>query len=379
MDEEWYAVISIGLVLFFASLGFLIWNEGRAVHREQDLQEGIRAVVPVPSIQTVDTSLNRRLVYVSGELRTNETLVDPIFGISTNALKFHRGVEMFQWKESSSTKTTKLPNGETSTSTSYTYSKVWSSSVISSYNFKTFGHTNPSKHLVDPLSLETSTAMIGAYPVSERILSLADWYTPWSHDINISTTTDASLTSKGITNFEGGLYIGNNSQSPSIGDNRVNFKAVLADTVSIIAMQGEDGRLGAFTTSRGGELLLMRRGIYSSAELFSEAQSDNVTTTQILRCVCSVMIFVGVLLVLIPLVVAYPPWLAGIVVALMTIIIVVIVTITLKKKAAKTAENDVSNESVVEALVVVEDEEQALSNSVEGKEEEIFVPTSYKP
>ena len=97
--KQSFAGVCIGLMLFFGSFGLLIWNEGRAVHREQDLQEGVRAVVPVASLQTVDASLNGRLVYLSGELWTNETVTDPIFNLSANVIKLQRNAEMWQWKE----------------------------------------------------------------------------------------------------------------------------------------------------------------------------------------------------------------------------------------------------------------------------------------
>ena len=387
-DRLWhsYRCVCIGLVLFFASCGLFIWNEGRAVQREQDLQEGMKDVVPVPSVQNVDTSLNGKLVYMSAELSTNETLLDPIFNVSTKALKFHRDVEMFQWREEHSTGKKRK---------SYRYSKVWSSISISSSNFKKSGHKNPSKLPLDPLYLETGTAMIGAYTVGDGITSLADWYTPWTQDINISTITDASLASKRVTIIAGGLYFGNNTQSPSIGDTRVNFEAVLADTVSVIAMQEENGQLGRFITPRGGELLLVRRGRYSAEELFSEAQSDNEGITWIWRFVGFSMMFIGVSLVFQPIAtfvdvipfigdcmgralsncicplvafiitvplslftislswIAYRPMFAGTIGALIAIIVAVIVTITLKKKVVKIAEHDVAYESVVETPVVV--------------------------
>lgn len=408
-----FAGVCIGLILFFGSFGLLIWNEGRAVHREQDLQEGLRAVVPVASLQTVDTSMNGRLVYLTGELLTNETVTDPIFQVSGNFIKLHRNAEMWQWKETSK---------KEKKSTTYSYSKMWSSSIISSGNFHRSGHTNPSQLLVEPLNLEAATAMVGAYTVADTILNQADWYTPWTQDINISNIADASLKSVAKPYGSGGAYFGNNTQTPTIGDTRVKFEVVLPDTVSIVAIQEGNGRLSTFITSRGGELLLMRRGSYSSAELFSEAQSDNETTTWILRGVGFVIMFVGVLLILQPIAtfvdvipfvgdcmegtlsncifplvafiitiplslftislawIVYRPFVAGIVVAFIVVIGALVVTIVRKNKVSK---NDDSSDGVDEgpAPMAIEDDVSIFANTKinDHVAPAPFVPTVYKP
>lgn len=415
--KQSFAGVCIGLMLFFGSFGLLIWNEGRAVHREQDLQEGVRAVVPVASLQTVDASLNGRLVYLSGELWTNETVTDPIFNLSANVIKLQRNAEMWQWKETSK---------KVKKSTTYSYSKIWSSSIISSNNFHRSGHTNPSELLVEPLHLEAETAMVGVYTISDTILSQADWYTPWTQDINVSNIADASLKSAAKSDGSGGLYFGNDIQTPAVGDTRVKFEAVLPDTVSIVALQEGNGRLSTFSTSRGGELLLMRRGSYSSAELFSEAESDNETTTWILRCVGFLIMFVGVVLILQPIAtfvdaipfvgdcmegtlsncifplvafvitiplslftislawIAYRPFIAGIIFAFIVVIGAVVVTIATKKKvSAEPAKYDESSDDIDDgpAPIAIEDEVSFSPNTKMNDQvaPAPFVPIVYKP
>ena len=39
--------VCIGFLLFFGSTGLLVWNEGRAVSRRKDLEDGRQAVVDI--------------------------------------------------------------------------------------------------------------------------------------------------------------------------------------------------------------------------------------------------------------------------------------------------------------------------------------------
>jgi len=88
-----------GILLILIAVVLLFWNEGRAVKRYKTLQEGRGAVVSV-SVTTVDPANEGKLIHVTGTAETDATLTDPIFGISVNAVKLRRSVEMYQWEES---------------------------------------------------------------------------------------------------------------------------------------------------------------------------------------------------------------------------------------------------------------------------------------
>ena len=117
------------IILFFGSFGLLIWNEGRFVQRHQDLQEGISAVIPVTSTLIVDPSLNGKLVYASGELSTNASLLDPMFQLSIKALELKRNMKCTSGRKRS----------EDAKKTDYIYSKKRSLMLFSSSGFHTPG------------------------------------------------------------------------------------------------------------------------------------------------------------------------------------------------------------------------------------------------
>jgi len=57
-------------------------------------------------------------------------------GISVSALRFVRKVEVYQWRESSRSETTRNTGGSSDTKTTYTYKKDWAETLIDSKKFK---------------------------------------------------------------------------------------------------------------------------------------------------------------------------------------------------------------------------------------------------
>ena len=75
----------VGGVLVIGGPVLLFWNEGRAVHRTQALNEGAGSVVEA-NAAAVDAAKEGKLVHVTGTATTAETLADPLFGVRQNAL-----------------------------------------------------------------------------------------------------------------------------------------------------------------------------------------------------------------------------------------------------------------------------------------------------
>jgi hypothetical protein len=126
-----YSLIGVvfGFIIFIASFGVLFRNEGNAVRQQQALNEGKDSLV-VLSSNSVDPTNEGKLVYISGTANSNEVLKDSSFGIKANALKLKRTVTMYQWKERTSTKTTKNLGGSETTTTTYNYGQDWSENII---------------------------------------------------------------------------------------------------------------------------------------------------------------------------------------------------------------------------------------------------------
>ncbi len=134
--------VIVGIILFFGSIAFLWWNEGRAVTTAKALAEGEGNVVAVKDISKVDSANAGKLVHMSGEATTTETLTDPTFALSKNAIGLSRKVEYYQWVEHKSEKREKQMGGSEKVITTYTYSKEWVGTPQDSSAYKEAGHEN---------------------------------------------------------------------------------------------------------------------------------------------------------------------------------------------------------------------------------------------
>ena len=93
-----FSGLLFGLLFIMAAFVLEWWNEGRAVHRAQDLAEGAAAVVSVGDA-AVRSENNGKLVHVSGKVTAEGTLSEPDFNFQVAALNLSRSVEMYQWTE----------------------------------------------------------------------------------------------------------------------------------------------------------------------------------------------------------------------------------------------------------------------------------------
>ena len=123
--------ILIGFVMFIVAFPVLFWNEGRAVQTAKSLGDGASEVVCVASDNVVTTN-EGKLVYVTGDATTTDSVSDPKFGVTVSALRLERVAEMYQWKESKTSNSQNHLGGGETTVTNYKYEKVWSPKLINS-------------------------------------------------------------------------------------------------------------------------------------------------------------------------------------------------------------------------------------------------------
>ena len=289
------AGLVFGVLLFLGSFLLLGWNEGRAIHRAQTLEIGSRQVVSISADEPA-TQNNGKLIHLTGDATAPEPVADDVFGIRAAALKLRREVEMFQWKEDSKSETRKKLGGSEETTTTYTYSKAWSPSLIDSSDFKKpDGHTNPEAM---PVGSETFTAEgihVGIFQLPKSLTALIDNFVP-----RPVTEAEAKAAAKAqasqIRLISGGrLYVGTDPQAPAIGDLRVAYQSAPPGTVSIIA--GQNGKtLEPFAVKSLGSIELLESGSFSAAAMFQKEKEGNAALTWILRLAGFVMMLIGLLL-----------------------------------------------------------------------------------
>lgn len=273
----------IGLILIPVAVVLLYWNEGRAVDAIRALGRGEAAIVEV-NADAVDRGSNGRLVHVSGMLQPTTPAHDPVFGVTGDGLvRLSRSVEMYQWEEESTTRSQQSLGGSKTTEKTYTYKRAWSAQPVNSGNFKVpGGHQNPPMPQ-RPATFDAGGVKIGAWQVDPSVLNKLTEFTP----LPVQSAPPAGYQVSGD-----GFYQGQDPAQPAIGDLRVTFSAVAAQTVSVAAAQAS-GVLTAFRDANGYTIALAEPGVVSAAALFHDEKKSEATLTWILRGVGFAVMLIG--------------------------------------------------------------------------------------
>lgn len=292
--------VLVGLLLVVGMVVLLFWNEGRAVQTSRSLAEGAGLVVSVPAA-AVDPANEGRLVHVTGDVTTAHRPADETFGIIAGGLRLERAVEMFQWKETSQSRTEDKLGGGQETVTTYTYSKVWDDAPIDSSQFKQpAGHANPPMEITSQ-DFQVPEAELGAFSLSPRVIAMVGGEQAYPVSPSQTEAIDAAYAgTKRVTVQEGRIYLGFNPTSPAVGDYRISYRVVPLGPVSVVGQQVGTG-FDAYRTQAGDALLMVDVGNVPAAQMFADAEARNTLVTWILRLVGLVVLWIGFALVLAPL------------------------------------------------------------------------------
>ena len=301
-----------GLLLFLIVFPLLFWNEGRAVKRAKALETGAGAVVSVQA-DKVDPANEGKLVHVTAKADTKDVLTDPLFKISSTAIRLERRVEMYQWKQNESSKTEKQLGGGTKKTTVYTYEKVWSDKPVNSAYFKEAGHENPGFPF-ESEKLRANHVTLGDFLLNDSLVDRlgdsrklpvpADYKLP----ATLSGKSDAayvhvsrkSSAPSQVSQEQPADNAGDAALTePAIGDLRISWYAVVPHEVSIVARQ--TGKTFSAYPVGSESILLIADSVQSAEAMFQSAQSANSAMTWFLRIAGLVMMYVGLSCVLRPL------------------------------------------------------------------------------
>ena len=295
-NQSWFSRIGgaikgiiFGLILFVVAFPLLFWNEGRAVKTYKSLKEGSGIVVSVPA-DRVEPANQNKLVHVTGKAITEATLNDSVFGVSANALKLRREVEMYQWDEESHSTTEKKLGGGTETRTTYSYKKIWASHPISSSSFKKSGYNNPGSMPYSDAEELANNVTLGAFTLPQSLVHKIN--NTQSLPIGNDVSLPEEMAGHRAQRHDGGFYLGDNPSSPQIGDVRIKFEIVPMQEISVVAQQTGNS-FTAYQTEAGGTIELLQTGNKTAAAMFEKAQSDNKILTWILRAVGFFLMFAG--------------------------------------------------------------------------------------
>lgn len=285
--------ILFGFGLFLGAFPLLFYNEGRAVETFKSLEEGGRQVVSVADAP-LDSANEGKLVHVTGLAVTDAVLRDEEFGVSANAIRLNRQVEMYQWREERHSREEKQAGGGTRTITTYKYKQGWVDHPIDSSGFKrSVGHQNPEGMPYRSQYWTADEVKLGAFRLSR---GLTDRMSDWVPVVLESDPPALSKTSLPVHADDERFYLGDDPSNPRIGDLRIRFQTVEPAVVSIISRQVGNG-FAPYHAEAGGIVELLQSGTVTPEAMIEQAQFENQVLTWVLRGAGLLVMFFGLRLI----------------------------------------------------------------------------------
>lgn len=290
-----FAGVIVGIVLIPVACWLLFWNEGRAVHTARALTEGAASVVSVGAGRP-DPANEGRLVHVAGPLRTPGTLADADTGMrAAGVAVLRRQVEMYQWREQSSSTTTTNLGGSQTRETTYSYSRAWSETAIDSSRFRQpEGRGNPRMSIAGR-SFIAREGMLGGFAMAEPELRLL----PAGQALAPAGALVPGIAGRPLRVTGQSLYVGQDPSSPVVGDLRITYTVAQPETASVIARQSGQG-FAPYATRNGETLHLVSEGTRTAGEMIQAAETENAVIAWALRLAGAILMLAGFSLILRP-------------------------------------------------------------------------------
>ena len=298
--------VLIGIILLPCAIVLLFWNEDRAVTAATGLKRGLSSIIEI-NAESLNPQNNGKLVYLTGTVTGVTPAKDNWSGLSAaGLLRLQRKVEMYQWLERESETKTNNVGGSQTTQKTYTYVLDWSETLHNSAQFKIpAGHQNPPMPLKSQ-AFEASPVKIGVFTLDKTLLQDLNNF----EAIQTLTKPPAGYVIQGNS-----FYKGVSPDQPTVGDMRVTYSAIQAQTYSIAAQQ-TNGTLTTYHDAKNDyKIALIEPGVVSAQKLFADQASTEKLVTWACRVVGFLLLLFGFSLIMGPLsmLVAFLPFLQGLV------------------------------------------------------------------
>ena len=301
--------IPMGIILFLVATALLWWNEGRAVHRAQDIKQVAKTAQSIGDISNANTSLDGQLIHTTGTASTEDILSDDLFGIKTNALAIVRSAEYYQWKENEKHETKDKLGGKQEEIITYTYERDWTADPINSSRFKDPDYQGVNNVIweIEDMRVIASNVSFGTYILPELFIS--DIVSKQSDNVSPLMISADNPALKQLNEnvmkalgdnvrpeaaqvkdslayvhvFGNQVYIGFNPSNPSIGDIRLTFEQLSPScNISLIAVP-TNGTFTTFQAKHDANEYELRVGTWTLDQMIKQANDENATLTWILR------------------------------------------------------------------------------------------------
>lgn len=309
--------VLVGLLLIIIGAVLLFWNEKNNVKNIKDVDE-MREVVINVDCEEINLENDGKLINTSGKLdKLGNKAQDEDFGIIVDTALLERKVEMFQWKESSST--------DSNNKTTYSYKKEWSEDIINSNLFKETTYINPSNMPYGNKTSAILNAKLGKYELDGSQINKLPLNAEYQ-DFSLAVLPNGYLTSEETDKS----YITNSIDltKPEIGDIRISYKYNNSENITVLAQQ-KGNNLINYITEKGTEINKVSDGIKTATEMINDIEKTNNLLKWGIRIGGTIAIIVGIMLLLGPIstLASFVPILGGIVGATIAFVSILLGTI----------------------------------------------------
>lgn len=285
--DSWFCrIITILVALpisFFAFTTFftlLSCNEENAIYRAKALEEAENIIFDKSS----------QLVHIISYLFSSDTLTDKTFNISIPyAIKLRRVVEMYQWNE--------YEIQDEEGRKSYAYTKVWSEQKLYCSGF----HHNPYMPLQGETLVAKEITFGNEFTLSPSLIAKINRY----EHLNITEDMQMSnkLYNRKLHINQGNYYLGNNPNSPQIGDLRIKFEVIYSEEIISVIAKRVGSQLSAYQTKHfksynavkeDGYIELLEHGIVDANRMLLNEKIANILNKLPARISGFFIIFIGI-------------------------------------------------------------------------------------
>lgn len=301
--------IGAGFLMFLAGTALLWWNEGRVVKTDKMLNEAEGVTVELDNINKVDPEMEGQLVYATGFANTEDSLVDPQFGVGAKAVKLTRRVEYYQVMEEAHQESKDKLGGKEEITTTYTYNEGWTYSPVASANFHDPAYQKKNFVLATAEDDQwvAQKVTFGAYELNERQVQSISGDVPVDLQIDSARLAAWNKECQQVIQRQFGgksdsmklvhvsqnqIYYGFSPNSPAIGDVRVTFTKVMPATVTIIAKQ-KGNTFTSFKAKNGKTFSTLVMGTRAADEIYEGAHASNHTMMWIFRIIGILLVISG--------------------------------------------------------------------------------------
>lgn len=281
MVKKILSITLLGFIILIISFFTIFINEKNYVNRIKFANFAEKNAITVNANYFSPLNENK-LIYTTGKAYSLQTLTDSIVKIP-NAIALFRDVEIYQWEE--------VKSYHDNNKISYTYRKTWAKHLINSDNFESSAYKNPKQIKYVKKNLYAKNIGLGKFYLSEDIIKNISSITkmtqlPYNNDFKI---------------YNGFYFTGNDYDNPKIGDQKLSYSYIPSGlTLSIIAKQS--GNHLETMNSKYGNFVIVMNGEKSLKTMINDYKKNLSNNTWLIRGIGLLCMFIGLNLLIQPLV-----------------------------------------------------------------------------